>query len=244
MVLQQRINHLSLATEAGDAGDGAADRLAGAGPIERARARNRAFVEQNRGRFVLVHAGAVRRAGVSVILPGAPESGKSTLVAGLVRAGWEYFSDELALLNPTSGLLSPYPRPISIDRGAYGLFPELVGTHGIDAEQWHVEASELRPGSVADGGSSVVVDHIIFNRYDVDQVSTAIEPVSAGACLHRLVGTSVGLDQHGAGGFELLGDVAEAAVAHSLVSSSLTEQIAAIDELIGASGRCRHNAEP
>jgi hypothetical protein len=67
-------------------------------------------------RRVFVHAGVVGWRGRAVLLPGRSFSGKTTLVAELVRAGATYYSDEFAVLDP-AGRAHPYPRPLAV-RGA------------------------------------------------------------------------------------------------------------------------------
>ena len=62
---------------------------------------------------VFVHAGVVGYRGRGILLPGRSFAGKSTLVAELVRAGAEYYSDEYAVLDSAGGV-HPYPRPLSI----------------------------------------------------------------------------------------------------------------------------------
>lgn len=57
---------------------------------------------------VFVHAGSVGHMGRAILLPGPSFSGKTTLVAALVKAGAGYCSDEFAVLDE-SGLLHPYP---------------------------------------------------------------------------------------------------------------------------------------
>ena len=64
---------------------------------------------------ILVHAGAVRWRGRAILLPGRSGSGKSELVAALVRAGADYLSDEFAVLD-RNGEVQPYRRPISLRR--------------------------------------------------------------------------------------------------------------------------------
>ncbi|MEO7556114.1 MAG: hypothetical protein ABIV94_05865 [Acidimicrobiales bacterium] len=64
---------------------------------------------------VFVHAGAVAWNGRGVVIPGASYTGKSTLVAELVRAGATYLSDEYAVFDP-SGRLHPYAKPLSLRR--------------------------------------------------------------------------------------------------------------------------------
>lgn len=65
---------------------------------------------------ISVHAGAVVHHGRVIVIPGASLSGKTTLVAALVRAGALYFSDEFAFLDE-EGLVHPYPRPLSVKGG-------------------------------------------------------------------------------------------------------------------------------
>lgn len=62
---------------------------------------------------IFVHAGAVAFRGRALVLPGYSFSGKSTLVAALVRAGAVYYSDEYAILD-RRGLVHPYTKPLSI----------------------------------------------------------------------------------------------------------------------------------
>jgi hypothetical protein len=65
--------------------------------------------------FVFVHAGAVGWQGRALVLPGRSRSGKSELVAALVRAGAEYLSDEFAVFG-RDGLVHPYARAIALRR--------------------------------------------------------------------------------------------------------------------------------
>lgn len=69
----------------------------------------------------VIHAGVVALDGRAFVLPGKTHSGKSTLVAELVRRGAVYFSDEYALID-SEGLVHPYPRPMLLRNGA----PESV----------------------------------------------------------------------------------------------------------------------
>jgi hypothetical protein len=62
---------------------------------------------------VFVHAGTVGYRGRAIVIPGSSFSGKTTLVAELVRAGATYYSDEYAVFDQ-EGLVHPYPKPLSI----------------------------------------------------------------------------------------------------------------------------------
>lgn len=73
----------------------------------------RALVSFEARANTFVHAGVVAREGWALVIPGASFSGKTTLVAALVAAGLEYFSDEFAVLD-SDGLVHPYPKPLSM----------------------------------------------------------------------------------------------------------------------------------
>jgi hypothetical protein len=70
---------------------------------------------------VFVHAGAIGWRGSALVIAGRTHTGKSTLVAALVRAGATYYSDEYAVLD-ANGRVHPYLRPISL-RGTDGQPP-------------------------------------------------------------------------------------------------------------------------
>jgi hypothetical protein len=59
---------------------------------------------------VFVQAGTVGHRGHAIVLPGRSFSGKSTLVAALVRAGASLYSDEFAVLDD-DGRVRPYAKP-------------------------------------------------------------------------------------------------------------------------------------
>lgn len=86
---------------------------------------------------IFVHAGVVGWKGKAILLPGKSFVGKSRLVAALIGAGAQLYSDEFAVLS-ADGLVHPYARPISIrDEDTHCGHP--------------VTADELGPAGVGDG---------------------------------------------------------------------------------------------
>lgn len=75
-------------------------------------------------RRLFLHAGAVSIGGAGVVLPGASEAGKSTLVNALLAEGATYFSDEYAVLG-AGGRLHPYPLDLRLQRGAAGAYARV-----------------------------------------------------------------------------------------------------------------------
>ena len=64
-------------------------------------------------RKVFVHAGVVGWKRRAIIIPGRTMTGKTSLVAALLRLGAEYYSDEYAVLD-LKGRVHPFAKPLSI----------------------------------------------------------------------------------------------------------------------------------
>ncbi len=75
---------------------------------------------------LLFHAGGVLRHGTLILLPAPPRSGKTTLVAGLVKRGCRYVTDELLILEPRALRVRPLPKPLNLKHGSLPLFPRLA----------------------------------------------------------------------------------------------------------------------
>lgn len=81
--------------------------------LDRLEADLQLYVAERARNRVFLHAGVVGWQGRAIVIPGRSYTGKSTLVAELVRAGATYYSDEYAVLD-RSGRVHPFARPLSI----------------------------------------------------------------------------------------------------------------------------------
>lgn len=72
----------------------------------------------------IFHAGVVAKDGVGVVIPAKPGGGKTSLVASLLELGFEYLSDEFAVLDPESMTVLPFPKALCF-KGGMELFPHL-----------------------------------------------------------------------------------------------------------------------
>ena len=110
------------------------------------------YVAETARRRLFVHAGVVGWHGQAIVIPGRSFSGKTTLVAALVKAGATYYSDEYAVFD-ANGRVYPFPKPLSIrDKNGKVLrrFPaeELGGLPGVKpVPVGLVVISRCRPGA-------------------------------------------------------------------------------------------------
>ena len=120
----------------------------------------------------LMHAGAVSRDGIGLVFPGQSGSGKSVLTMSLLLQGYRYLSDELAVIDPASGELHPFPKPFGIKDisvcTALAHRQELwwgpkSGENMDDGSSWYVDPEDISLNSV---GGPVPVRDIVFPRYD------------------------------------------------------------------------------
>lgn len=182
---------------------------------------------------LLVHAGAVERAGVGLVLPAPMESGKTTLTAGLVRAGFGYLTDEAAAFDRATATLLPYPKPLSLDRGSWSLFPELephepFPDDAYKIDQWQVPALDIRPDAL---GGPCPAGFVVFPTYATG-ARTRLEPLTRAEALVELAKNTFRFDREGRPTFALLARILRGAETHRLTVGTLDDAVAALSRLV------------
>lgn len=184
---------------------------------------------------IMVHASvAAAPGGAAVVMPAPAEAGKTTLVAGLVSAGFGYLTDEAAALDPATGQFDAYPKALSIDPGSWPLFPELRPDvpdelRRFAARQWHVHPDAIRPGAIV---GSAPPGWIVAPRYEAGAVTT-MEPLQRPEALALLIGESFNLPRFGQAGLDALADLVRASSCWRLTSGNLGEAVQAVTSLTG-----------
>jgi hypothetical protein len=106
----------------------------------------RAVAERSRTR-IFVHAGVVGWRGGAIVIPGKTQSGKTSLVRALVRAGAVYYSDEYAVFDHR-GFVHPFARPLISRDGDPASDDDVQLTAGVVAlPVRHVVATRFVAGS-------------------------------------------------------------------------------------------------
>jgi hypothetical protein len=142
--------------------------------------------------FLDIHAGVVGDGTRCLLLPAAPGSGKSTLTAALVHAGWRFLSDEVALLDADGFRVRPMPMAFCVKSTGFEIarrfFPDLdrLPVHRR-ADGKLVRYVPPDPATLAaDPDGRFRVAAVVFPRYAAG-VEPRLAPVGPVAALGRIM---------------------------------------------------------
>ncbi len=139
-----------------------------------------------------IHAGVAVRGGGAVLLPAPPGSGKSTLTAALVQAGWQFYSDEVALLCQPDFAVRPFPLALCVkDTGlspVAALFPQVrqlpVHRRGDGKRVAYLPPP---PAALRPAESRATVRALLFPQYCAG-AALRVQDLPAAEALQRLLG--------------------------------------------------------
>lgn len=155
-------------------------------------------------RYLLLHASAVERDGVAVVMTGHSGAGKSTLAALLGERGWRLMGDEFALLDPVTGLIHAFPRMVSLKNEATALFGDVgdrLGPPLAETPKGLIRHLRPRGDAIARMDEPARAVLILFPQFGHEQ---AIRPVAAPEAFVRLTQASTNYVAMGEAGFGAL----------------------------------------
>lgn len=192
---------------------------------------NRQVVGASSGNL-LVHAAGAERHGVGWVFPARMESGKTTLVAGLLGSGFRYLTDEAVAIAPDDLRILPYPKALSIDEGSWGTLSHLEPS--VDPivkpylmSQWHVSPLAIRPDAIA---SPCPGRFVVAPRYQRG-ATTHLEPMKRSKALTILAENSFNFPEWGSRGLELLRVFVKECACYRLVVGDLDKACELITDL-------------
>jgi HprK-related kinase A len=169
-------------------------------------------------RYLMLNAAVVERDGQAIILVGGAGAGKSTLAALLSLRGWRLMADEFALIDPGTGLVHAFPRPVSLKNA------------GIATVAAEVPARRLGP--LMKGTPEGTIRHLIPDAATIAKMdtparaaailfpclghATAARDVAPSDVLVRLTQASSNSVALGGRGFDVLKDLIRAAPARAI----------------------------
>lgn len=182
------------------------------------------------------HAGVLGMDTSCLLLPAAAGSGKSTLTTALCHSGFDYFSDEVALIEPTTFQVSPLPLAICVKKTGWDVmaryFPHIwdLPTHFRQDGKW---LRYVRPPEPGRQSRALPVSHIFFPRYQ-EAAATELKAIPRRDALGRLMEECLALRRRL--DREIVGDLVDwirKIDCFTLTYSSLDEAVARIRETVG-----------
>lgn len=114
--------------------------------------------------YLLLHAAVVERDGQAIILVGGVGAGKSTLAALLSLRGWRLMADEFALIDPGTGLLHPFPRPVTLKNAGIAMVA--------------AEVPARRMGPFLEGIGGTKIRHLIPDAVTIAKMDRPARPAA------------------------------------------------------------------
>jgi hypothetical protein len=151
----------------------------------------RMFVAEFARDRTFIHAGVVGWRGRAILIPGRSFSGKTTLVAALVRAGAGYYSDEFAVLDDR-GLVHPFHKVMGLRPGVPGQAnpvpdpPAKLGSAplpvGLVVATEYREAGSWRPRRLSAGKAALeLISNAVAARREKDAVMRVATQIATSA---------------------------------------------------------------
>ncbi|MCE2572324.1 HprK-related kinase A [Motilimonas eburnea] len=188
-----------------------------------------------------LHAAVVAKGGQAMVIPAPPGSGKSTFCALLCLHGWHLLSDEFAMIDLTSGEVSPLPRPISLKNESIevvktslqqgqkaGVCQGILSSEFCGTSKGRVALYSPPVSSHAPQGKTYPIKRVIFPRFTPQQ-ACRFEAMSPAQCLMLLADNSFNFAILGQQAFSCLADIVAQSRAYQLDYSDFSCVLAELE---------------
>lgn len=193
-------------------------------------------IESRAHQYLMIHAAVVERFGSALILPAPPASGKSTLTAALISRGWRLLSDELTLIDPIHGFITPIARPIGLKNESIEVIRKFVpnavmGPTAVDRVKGTIAYLKPPSDSVDRIGDLALPQWVIFPKFQAG-APVAFTNFPKPNALLRLADSSFNYSQHGVQGFETVVTLIDRCRCYELTYGRLDDAVAQLDMLV------------
>lgn len=197
--------------------------------------------------LLLLHAGALERDGLALVLPALPGSGKSTLTAALSQRGWRLLSDEFGAYDPARCGFRSMLKPVALKNQSIDVItrfaPQAVlGPSFPRTHKGTVAHLAAGPDAIAQRGGLVPAGAVLLPKW-LAGAPLRLTPVPPQNLFSALAFNAFNYRTLGGAGFDAVLDMAQRCPGWHLSYSNLDEAVAGIDSL-WAEVRAHHRRGP
>lgn len=184
--------------------------------------------------LLLLHAGALERDGLALVLPALPGSGKSTLSAALTQRGWRLLSDEFAAFDLERGEFRAVLKPVALKNQSIDVIRAFepgarIGPSFPKTRKGTVAHLAASADSVARRHHGARPGAIVLPRWEAGS-PTHWKPLSASDAFSATAFNAFNYQLLGEAGFDAVLDIARRCPAWQLVYSDLDDAIRTLDQ--------------
>jgi|GEM_PF-561129 len=186
--------------------------------------------------YLQLHAASLVKGGQGCILAGGSGFGKSTIAAGLMTRGWQYLSDEFALIHRDTHLLHPFPKALCIKEGSFAAVERLGLPFARRRDYVKARKGRVAYISPLDLGSDAIarpspIRLVILPQY-APEARPHVHRVSPAQALVELAGCTFNRFAFGDRLFTILKKVVDDAACYRLFSNDLEASCRLVESLL------------
>jgi HprK-related kinase A len=157
--------------------------------------------------YLIIHSAVVEKNEKTIILPGIPGAGKSTLCAALVHHGWRLLSDEQALISLDAQHVTPVSRPICLKNESINIIKSFCpkATFGeifLDTNKGDICHVKPPENSIKNMSKLATPHYIVFPRFSRKVMTAKVTPIEKGEALIQVIDHSFNYDALAEQGFK------------------------------------------
>ncbi len=182
---------------------------------------------ETRTDFLQVHSATMTHDGRGFIFAGTSGVGKSTLAAGLLTRGWQYLSDEFALIDPDTKRIHPFPKALCIKSGSFDEMKRLgvpFASQGCYVKALKGRVSYVRPRDIHPDAIAkrAPVHFVVFPKF-VGSGKPRLRSIPRSQAAVLLAGHALNRHQFGDRAMSILCDVVKNADCFALESTAIED---------------------
>ncbi|HED15324.1 MAG TPA: HprK-related kinase A [Gammaproteobacteria bacterium] len=186
--------------------------------------------------YLILHAAVLEKNNRSIIMPGPPGSGKSTLCAALALRGWRLLSDEMALVGLEDLSLTPVTRPVALKNESIDIIQRfesdaVLGPLSYDTSKGTVAHLQPPVDSMSRYLEKSGVSYIVMPRYSPES-SNEVREMQQSSMLKELIRNSFNYNILREEGFRTACRLVDACGCFTLDFNNLDDALTSMDRVI------------